>query len=549
MELPELDYPATMPGVIHHAAERWADREFIVTPDVRMTYAQAEAASRRIAKELLAGGVGKGTRVGIMYPYGTDWVLAWIAVTRIGALCMPFATTYQPGELRKALRLGDVDTLLVPAVLMGRDHLAFLEEAVPGLAGSGPRLRVPELPYLRHIRVSGPSDRRWSTPVSLAVDEHGADPAPDGVTDELLAAVESEVTPADLFVTIYTSGTTSEPKGVVHTHGNFLRHGVNQARFMNMTEDDRVFCAMPLFWVGGVGCGLNMALATGSALLMIEKFDPEAALDLMEAEQATGFTAFPNLAFKARRRAEESGRDLTRIPAYAPPPPGTPTTTDFELRHNSLGMTETTGPYSGPGPEATRVLPEELRGSFGLLVPYVEHRIADPVTNATLPRDQLGEICIRGYSVMAGLYKKERHQAFDADGWYHTGDKGYIRDGYLFFEGRLSEMIKTSGSNVAPREVEMALEAYPEVGTAVVLGLPDVERGEVVAAVLAPRAGMELDPADVLERLGKEVSSYKVPTQVLVVDEADMPALPSGKVDKVTLRKRLAEARGEAPAP
>jgi len=536
-----------MPGVIHHAAERWGAREFIVTPDVTMTYAQAEAASRRVAKELLAGGVGKGTRVGIMYPYGTDWVLAWIAVTRIGALCMPFSTTYQPAELRKALRLGDVDTLLVPERLLGRDHLAYMEEAVPGLAGSGPALRVAELPYLRHIRVTGPSDRPWSTALSLAVDGGPADAAPDGVTDELLAAVEAEVTPSDLFLTIYTSGTTSDPKGVVHTHGNFLRHGANLARFQNLTEDDRIFCAMPLFWIGGVGCALNMALASGSAVLCLEKFDPQGALDMMEREQATGFTAFPNLAYKARRRAEESGRDLTRIPAYAPPPPGTPTTSDFELRHNSLGMTETTGPFSGPGPEAARVLPEELRGSFGLLVPHVQHRIADPVTNATLPRDQLGEICIRGYSVMAGLYKKERHEAFDEDGWYHTGDKGFIRDGYLFFEGRLSEMIKTSGSNVAPREVEMALEAFPEVATAVVLGLPDVERGEVVAAVLAPRPGMELDPADLLERLGKEVSSYKVPTRVLVIDEGDLPALPSGKVDKVTLRRRLAESRDDAP--
>ena len=201
-------------------------------------------------------------------------------------------------------------------------------------------------------------------------------------------------------------------------------------------------------------------------------------------------------------------------------------------------MTETVGPHSGPGPEATRVLPEALRGSFGLLVPHVERRIADPVTNATVEEGQVGEVCIRGYSVMQGLYKKERHEAFDADGWYHTGDKGYVADGCLFFEGRLSEMIKTSGSNVAPREVELALEAF-------YLTADDAqaaaERGERVGAVLAARPGSSLDTAAIVERLGNEISSYKVPSRILVLEESAVPQLPSGKVDKVTLRRLLAD--------
>jgi acyl-CoA synthetase (AMP-forming)/AMP-acid ligase II len=173
-------------------------------------------------------------------------------------------------------------------------------------------------------------------------------------------------------------------------------------------------------------------------------------------------------------------------------------------------------------------------------VPYVEHRVADPETNATLPEGEIGELCIRGYSVMNGLYKKERYETFDDDGWYHTGDKGYLRDGYLYYLGRLSEMIKTSGSNVAPREVEVLLETFPEVGLAVVLGLPDPDRGEVVGAVLIPAPGMVLDADDVLERLGKEVSSFKVPTKVLVLADEELPSLASGKPDKVNLRQRLA---------
>ena len=545
MPLPDLDYAPTIPVVVRRAAATFGDNDFIVMPDRRMSYAEAEVASRRVGKQLLAAGVGKGTRIGFAFPYGTDWVVAWLAITRIGAIGMPFSTSYKPAELRKALRFGDVDTLLVPSTMFGQDHLAYVEEAVPGLAEAGPEpLRLPALPFLRHVRVSGPSDRVGARAVPVegrpgggAVSPEAAD---DDISDEFFEAVEAEVTPSDLMMTIFTSGTTSEPKGVVHTHGNFLRHGANLARFAGLTAESRRLCAMPFFWIGGVGLTLNMALSVGSTVLCVEKFEPDAVLDLMEAEGATELAVWPQLGQRMQRYIVETGRDVTKIPAFAPPP-----TTDPGLRHNSLGMTETMGPHSAAGPEADRVLPEEMRGSFGLLVPGVEHRIADPETNATLGEDEVGEVCIRGYSVMNGLYKWERHDTFDDDGWYHTGDKGLIRDGYLYFLGRLSEMIKTSGSNVAPREVELLLESFPEVSLAVVVGLPDAERGEVVAAALVPAAGASVDPIGMLRRAGEELSNYKVPRRVLVLAEGETPYLPNGKPDRLALRQLLADRASE----
>jgi acyl-CoA synthetase (AMP-forming)/AMP-acid ligase II len=554
--LPDLDYEPTIPAVVRRAATTFGDNDFIVMPDRRMTYAEAEVASRRVGKQLLAAGVGKGTRIGFMFPYGTDWVVAWLAIARIGAVGMPFSTSYKPAELRKALRFGDVDTLLVPSIMFAQDHLAYIEAAVPGLAEAGPEpLRIPALPFLRHVCVSGPSDRLWAKALPLdfrlgatagADPGSGTGPANDAATegedisDEFFEAVEAEVTPSDLMMTIFTSGTTSEPKGVVHTHGNFLRHGANLARFAGLTSESRRLCAMPFFWIGGVGLALNFALSVGSAILCVEKFEPDAVLDLMEAEGATELAVWPQLGQRMQRYIVETGRDVSRIPAFVPRP-----TTDYGLLHNSLGMTETMGPHSAPGPEAERILPEEMRGSFGLLVPCVEHRIADPETNATLDDGQVGEICIRGYSLMNGLYKWERHETFDDDGWYHTGDKGFIRGGYLYFLGRLSEMIKTSGSNVAPREVELLLESFPEVGLAVVVGLPDAERGEVVAAALVPAAGTAIDPAETLRRARDELSNYKVPRRVLVLGEREMPYLANGKPDRLTVRELLADRATE----
>ena len=398
MQIPAVNCPATIPAVIRHAAEAYGEREFIVMPDRRMTYAQAEAASRHLAKQLLAGGVGKGTRIGIMYGYGPDWVIAWLGVTRIGAICLPFSTSYKPPELRKALRQGDVDTLLIPSSLLGQDHEAFVEEAVPGLAGltRGP-FRIPALPYLRTIRVSDGARAAWAQPISLGFGGSTSAEGGDPVSEELLEAVESEVVPADLLISIFTSGTTSDPKGVVHTHGNFLRHGANLAAFQAITAEDRMFSAMPFFWIGGC-CALNFALATGSVVLCIERFDAEVGLRLMEQEQATKLWMWPQLAQKLQHRIVASQWDVSNIPAFVAPPEGTPSTDDPELRHNSMGMTETVGPHSGPGPEVDRVLPEEMRGSFGLLVPGVEHRIADPTTNATLPEGEVGS-CASGVTV------------------------------------------------------------------------------------------------------------------------------------------------------
>lgn len=527
----------TMPKSIRRAARLYGERPFIVMPDRRMSFADAEAASRRLAARLLATGVGKGTRVGAMFSYGPEWVVTWLAVTRIGGLFMPLSTVYKPAELRKVLELGDVERLIIPEELNGRDQLTFVEEAVPGLASAGREpLFLPELPYLRSVWVAGRADRPWAHPLTVDFRDDAAGPT---VPEALLEAAESQVTPADWMLVIFTSGTTSIPKAGVHTHGNFLRHGANLARFQGFDTSTISFCGMPFFWIGGVGLALNMALYGGSTILCLDRFQPDAALDLMEAEGANHLGMWSQLIQRLHQYIASSGRDVSGIPAFAPPPPGVPFTADPELRHNSLGMTETVGPHSAPGPEAGRVLPEDMRGSFGLLVPHVEHRIADPETNAALPDGSEGEVCIRGYSLMAGLYKKERHEAFDDDGWYHTGDRAVIRDGYLYFKGRLSEMIKTSGSNVAPREVELALESFEEVGAAAVMGLPDAERGEVVAVALAPRPGGSIDAEDVLERLDKEISSYKVPRRVLVLGEDEVPYLPSGKLDRIRIRTLL----------
>jgi len=538
METPDLDYTPTLANAIHRAAETFGEAPYLVMPDRQLSYLDAERASRRVAKELLARGIGKGTRVGIHFSYGPEWIVACFALARIGAVILPLSTSYKPAELRKTLRHGDVDTLIVPRTMFGSDHLPFVTKAFDELGsrqGPGP-LYLDAAPYLRHVVMAGPprdDDPEWLEHVDLA----SASPDASGpVSDAFLASVEAEVVPGDWLCVIHTSGTTGEPKGVVHTHGAFVRHCENLSRWHSMSSASVQYAGMPWFWIGGLVLSVGQSLVRGFPLLCLERHDNQEALDLILRWKPVQIGMWGQLLQRFRLFVDASGQDVSSVPALAPPPGGP---VDAGLRHNSLGQTESMGPHSGPGPEAGVALDERHRGSFGLRVPHVEHRIVDPHTGDDLPPGAEGEVIVRGYSMSAGLYKKERHEAFDDDGWLHTGDLGYFADGYLFFNGRGTEMIKTLGSNVAPREVEIVLEEQPNVGLAVVIGLPDPERGQTVAAVLVPRPGQDIDVDAVVAAASEELSSYKVPRRVLVVPSDDLPTLGSGKPDKLKLRDLL----------
>ena len=541
VHVPNPGYRPTLPAALARAAAEFGDREFIVTPTHVMTYAEADAASRRVARQLLADSIGKGTHVGLVDTFGTDWVVGLLAISRIGALAMLFPSTYRQYELQRGLRHGDVHALIVPPTILGRDVLETVEGVAPGIAESDETtLFLDDLPFLRHVYVNGRTDRRWARRTSLAITAPD-DFSPALVSEPLLQAAEDAVHPSDPMVVVFTSGATSDPKAVIHTHGAQIRHGWNLARNFGsgISPDERVFCALPFFWIGGLTYQLMGALSVGSAVLCIERFEPTAALDLMESQHATRMVGWGSQISAVRDDPSFAGRDLSSMPMFAP---RSGAAADPELRHTSLGMTETGGPHTAcPPDEAARILPESMRGSFGRAVPGVEHKIVDPDTGAELGDGEVGELCVRGYNVMAGMYKRERREVFDADGWYHTGDRCVFRDGYLFYLGRLTEMIKSAGANVSPREVEVALESVPGVQTAIVVGLPDDERGEIVAAAVIPSPGAALDAPSVIEQVSQLVSGYKAPRVVRVLAHDDVPWLPTGKPDKQSLVGLLRE--------
>jgi len=430
--------------------------------------------------------------------------------------------------------------LLTAPRLLANDYLERLEAAAPSLARHrGGPLFAPELPQLRAVAAFGETGgRAWARPASELLAAADASPVDAG----LLAALESEIAPSDPAVLVYSSGSTADPKGALHSHGTLVRHAFNLNQFRDLRADDRIFSPMPFFWVGGLVFSLLSTLHTGACLLCEEYFEPGATLALLERERATIAAGWPHYSKAMAEHPSFRTRDLSAIRAgnlYGVLPESA-RPRDPELRSNSLGMTETCGPHTIDRMDVD--LPERLRGSFGHSVPGVEHKIVDPATGASLPQGGSGEICVRGYSVMQGLHKQEREQTFDRDGFYHTGDVGrFDTEGHLFFEARLGDLIKTAGANVAPREVEVLLEAMPEVSSAFVVGLADPARGQNVAAALVLKSGVSLEPEECRERLRKDLSAYKIPRHVFFLAKEELPFTDSGKIDKRRLAPLLEE--------
>ena len=513
---PSLGYKATLGECISRAADLFGDRDFIVLPGERATFSHVDRESRRLAKTMLASGIGKGTRVGLFYTYGVDWVVAWLAASRIGALVMPFSTIYTPSELRTVLGIGDVAVLLCPPTLLDKDVGAFMEAAVPALASqNGTQLFVPELPYLRSIWVTGPTDRPWARPLPMMGDGSG-----DVIADTLLAAVEDNVVPADLATVVYTSGSSALPKGVVHTHSALVCTTAPLGASYQESDHSAILCAFPFFWIGGFLL-LGAALQAGLTLCCLERFEAAPALDLVEEEGCTTIAAWPSLIQSMRTHPSAADRDLNHCPILVSGPSdlalvGTPVPGIPAHR----GMSETIGNWNG-----------------------AERMVVDPDTGQRLPDGEEGELLVRGYGVTQGYYKRVREDVFDAEGWLHTGDRCFIFDNRPYFLGRFYEMVKSRGANVSPREVELVLESFPDVAHAFVFGLPHPELEEEVTAVIVPAPGTQPSADSIRAHARAELSAYKVPTRIeMVAAEGDVPWLASGKPDKRALRDRFEQS-------
>jgi acyl-CoA synthetase (AMP-forming)/AMP-acid ligase II len=514
----------TVAEILRHQARMRGDHPLLVCDSDRISYAEADHRSAELARGLIAFGAGKGTHVGLLYPNGTDFVVGMLAAARIGAVVVPFSTFATARELREQLVDSDVEILLSAASFRSHNYVQRLTEVLTEAElDSDERLFVSATPQLRRIGISyAPGAARRIRDIDGVYRLAGTvDPA-------LLAAMEDDVEGSDTLAIVYTSGSTATPKGVLHTHAALLEHQKNLNMIRGLAANDKLFCNSPFFWIGGFAFGLLATLVAGSTLICSNAADAGPTLDLLEAEKPTmtnGFAAGiahlaedPSFARRDLSSMRRGNLYLIMAPAARPADP--------ELRHNMLGMTEAGSVVLISGDESDQA--EKRRGSFGKPAPGFQTMIVDPDSAG------VGELCIRGPFIMQRYHKRSREDCFDADGWFHTGD--LVRtdeDGFMYFVGRLSAMIKTAGANVSAAEVEKAI-AKVTGAEAHVVGIPDAERGKLVAAVIVQSG---LDEAALRERLKDELSSYKIPKRFLALPRAEVPLLSSGKVDTQRLKK------------
>jgi acyl-CoA synthetase (AMP-forming)/AMP-acid ligase II len=526
-----LDHlPATVPEALR-ARVGHPDDPFVVGPGFRLTFGEADVRSRALAARLLAAGVGKGTHLGLLYGNSSEWVVAWLAAGRSGALTVPLST-FAPGtELARTIRHCDVHAVLTGHEFAGASLPERLQSGLEGLASSGPELGLDAAPFLRWIHVEG-SGAPWSRSLERAL------------PPTVVAGAEQAVTPSDLLVIVTTSGTTAEPKAVVHTHGSLVRHAALLADRRGPTREDRIYSPMPFFWVGGLTMVVLAALTSGAGAVVQERFEPGEALTLMARERVTQIACWPNAARAIADHPSFATTDLSAVRGgpliEALPPHLRPTSPD--LAPTVLGMSETGGPHTAQD-DGYAPLPEHQRGSYGRSLPGMEHRVVDVDTGAEVHDGRVGELLVRGPYVMDGLYKRERSDTFTPEGWYATGDLARIdADGLVYFEGRRTTMIKTGGSNVSPAEVEAALCDIDGVAAAFVFGVPAGARGEDVAAVVVTVDG-PIDADQLVAEARRRLSSFKVPRRLVQLAPSDVPVLPTGKPDVPRIRALLAMER------
>jgi acyl-CoA synthetase (AMP-forming)/AMP-acid ligase II len=502
-------------GGLISARAALGDKALLVADKDRLTYGDLDRRSRAVAGGLMAAGVRRGSRVAMLFGNKPDFVVAFFAITRIGAIALPISTMSTAEELRGLFDDSDTEFLISDFKYRNRDLVALVKEATGAEEGA---LATPNLPVMRRI---------WFGLQALET-------AGEGHEAEV-AAAQAQVSPADVLVVVHTSGSTSKPKGVVHTQGSMIRHARNMLPIRKLTSEDVLFSNSPWFWIGGLVYGLLSTIVAGSRLICSAASAPE-TLDLLEAERPNLTNGFVGTIMNLVSDPSYAGRDLSfmRGGNLYPLVAEDVRPKDPELRHNLMGMTETGSVYLLGDHEND--LPENQRGSFGGLAPDMYTRVIDPETGEETTGE--GEIWVRGQALMQGYYGQERHKVFEPGGWFRTGDvMRKDADGLHYFKGRRSGMIKTAGANVSPREVEIVLAELLPGTQPIVLGLPDPERGQIVVAVVVGDG--PVDEAGLRQAMKGRLSGYKVPRRIVTMPDAQLPKLSSGKVDMTRLAEVL----------
>lgn len=539
----EAEPPSTIPAQFAAVAAERADHDAIATLAETISYRELDRRSAEMARALLAAGAGKGARIGLLAPDGILWATTFLAALRIGALVTVVSTLCTPRELSLILRTSDTQLFIAARRFLGHDYAATLAAAFPAIANCAPgKLKLAEAPYLRAVWLEDAEGAGWASPIESLLALARSPDAPDAA---LLAAVEAQVFPSDEAVIVYTSGSTSMPKAVVHTQWNISRHPPELAKLFLIKPDDRMLPMLPAFWLGGMAMFFEV-LSQGATLVYPPSPDLNDVVDAILGLKVNRLNGWGDGLNRLRKLAPERGIDIDTIVGLGhfrdeqgeliPP----------QFQSGMLGMSETFAPHSAERLDYR--MPDDKPYCCGRPVNGYERRVVNPETGEEVPAGEVGELHLRGGALMKGFYKRRDTEVFSPDGFYPTGDLVRIdADDYLYFVARRGDMIKTRAANVSRLEVEAALNELAEVETSVVTGLDDEEFGQIVGAAVVPAAGASPTGDGLRAALRETLSSYKIPRSIVFITADQIPRTATGKI-KLHEVRQLIESDGTITA-
>ena len=534
----------TMGQLLDSTIAKYPDNDAVVYPDrdFRLTYREFGESVDRLAMGLMALGVQKGEKVAVWATNIPHWVILQFATAKIGAVLLTVNTAYRSAELEYLLKQSECENLFLIGRHRDIDYLLTVYDLLPELrTHQRGYLSIERFPHLKRVLFLGHEKHRgmYSIPEVLGLAQV--------TTPEQYKARQREIDPHDVVNMQYTSGTTGFPKGVMLTHFNLVNNGYWIGKNQLFGPEDRICLPVPLFHCFGCSLGVMAAVNHGTALVLLESFDPVGVMAAVEEERCTALYGVPTMFIAILDHPLFPKFDFsslrTGIMAGSPCP--APIMQRVIERMNTRQITIVYGlTESSPGMTQTRA-DDDLRKrceTVGRAMPGVEVCIMDPGLGTPIPVGTPGEVCCRGYIVMKGYYNMPgaTAEAIDEQGWLHSGDIGIMdEEGYIAITGRLKDMIIRGGENIYAKEVEEFIYGMEGIRDVQVVGVSSKKYGEDVCAFVILKDGFSCMPQDVTDFCRGKISHYKIPKYVAFVEE--YPITASGKVQKYKLRETAAQ--------
>ncbi len=528
----------TLAGFVTEQAEKHGQRQALSWRDLsgvdrRWSYAELHEESRKVAKALLAVGVGKDTRVGVLISNRPEWLFSLFGTAMAGGVVVALNTFSTQAELKYQLMVSDVEVVILEAAVASKNFVEDIFAICPELAATAPdELMMTELPFLRRAVCIDKGFARqglqdWDEFLALG----------QGVPDAIVDTIVASINPVDHGLIFFSSGSTALPKAIQATHRAAVLQCWRFGKWFEIDQEVRTWSANGFFFSGNFAMTFG-TLSVGGCIVLQRYFNPDEAVEIIARERVSQILAWPHQEARLVECPGWNPADLSAVQyinknsAMAAHPS---IDTDW-LQPNGYGLTETFTFVTGIAAS------ENLHGSHGIVLPGNTLRIVDPDTGKILPMGETGEIIVKGPTLMPGYLKVPPENTFDGEGFIHTADAGHLSaDGHLYWIGRLGDIIKTGGANVSPLEIDAVLVQHPAIQSVFTVGVPHDTLGEIVVSCVILREGCLLSEEELRAFAKQTLASYKVPRRVLFFTEEELPTTGSNKIRRSELRSITAQ--------